>query len=333
MEILARIIISLCALSFFSVYCSQYLASDRSQLPLFAFSWWDDKGTFQAGDTATIKVKVLENADKIDRKVFKPTLSVNGKEGNSSYVSTVVSDFEGDPNEWKIFFTPIRVGLFNVLISEERYKLDDSSLHFQVEPGNMYPSVCVASWKGVRHEYEAGSKATLMVLLKDAFGNSISKKTQVSYLPDFKMSVLHENGSVASAPDIFNMGWIEFDYIVIEFIVTKAGKFSLSLEGGNQTLKGSPLPLKVNPGAIDVSNCIAKWNIESHAWQLSSKMEIFIHQLDKYGNLVSGLYPFDSEVVETGSNLSIPISDLHFQEVDAGIQLFSFSNFEPGNNI
>jgi len=60
-------------------------------------------------------------------------------------------------------------------------------------------------------------------------------------------------------------------------------------------------------------------------------MEIFIHQLDQYGNLVSGLYPFDSEVVETDTNLSIPISDLHFQEVDAGIQLFSFSNFEPGN--
>ncbi|WVY92063.1 hypothetical protein V8G54_037577 [Vigna mungo] len=297
--------------------------------------WWDDKGTFQAGDTATIKVKVLEN--KIDKKVFNPTLTVNGKEGNSSYVSTVLSDFERDPNEWKIFFTPIKVGLFNVLISEERYKVDDSSLHFQVEPGNMYPSVCVASWKGVRHEYEAGSKATLMVLLKDAFGNGISKTTQVSYLPDFKLSVLHENGSVASAPDIFNMGWTEFDYIVIEFIVTKAGKFSLSLEGGNQTLKGSPLPLKLDlsltklPGAIDVSNCIAKWNVESHAWQLSSKMEIFIHQLDKYGNLVSGLYPFDSEVVETDTNLSIPISDLHFQEVDAGIQLFSFSNFEPGN--
>jgi len=60
-------------------------------------------------------------------------------------------------------------------------------------------------------------------------------------------------------------------------------------------------------------------------------MEIFIHQLDKYGNLVSGLYPFDFEVVETDTNLSIPISDLHFQGVDAGIQLFSFSNFEPGN--
>ncbi|CAJ1963363.1 unnamed protein product [Sphenostylis stenocarpa] len=342
-----------CSVSLFRMYEPQ----DRSQLPLFAFSWWDDKGTFQAGDIATIKVKVLENADKIDKKAFNPILTVNGKKGNSSYVSTVLLDFEGDPNEWKINFTPIRVGLFNVLISEERYKVDDSSLHFQITlvlyvtkmvdtiptEGNMYPSVCVASWKGVRHEYVAGSKATIMVLLKDAFGNGISKTTEVSYLPDFKLSVLHENGSVASAPDIFNIGWTEFDYIVIEFVVTKAGKFSLSLEGGNQTLNGSPLPLKVNPvtiavllspsnpGTIDVSNCIAKWNIESHAWQLASKMEIFIYQLDEYGNLVSGLYPFDSEVVESDTNLSIPISDLHFQEVDAGIQLFSFSNFEPGN--
>lgn len=60
-------------------------------------------------------------------------------------------------------------------------------------------------------------------------------------------------------------------------------------------------------------------------------MEIFIHQLDQYGNLVSGLYPFDAEVVERDTNLSIPIADLHFEEVDPGIQLFSFGNYEPGN--
>ncbi|XP_061369324.1 protein GAMETE EXPRESSED 2, partial [Gastrolobium bilobum] len=304
---------------------------DSSKFPIFAFSWWDDKGTFLAGDTATVKVKVLENADKIDKNAFDPILTVNGKPGNSSYVSTVLSDFQGDSNNWKISFTPIRVGLFNVLINEDRYKVYDSSLHFQVEPGNMYPSVCVASWKGLKYEFVAGSKATIMVLLKDAFGNSISKTTQVSYLPDFNLFVLHENGSIANVPDISNMGWNEFDYIVIEFVVTKAGNFSLRIEGGNQTLNGSPLPLKVNPGAIDVSNCVAKWNIEPHACQLASKMEIFIHQLDQYGNLVSGLYPFDAEVVERDTNLSIPIADLHFEEVDAGIQLFSFSNSEPGN--
>ncbi|CAJ2658466.1 unnamed protein product [Trifolium pratense] len=308
-------------------------STDRSQLPMFAFSWWDDKGTFSAGEIATIKVKVLENGDKIDKNVFRPILNVNGKEGNSSYVSTVLFNFEGDFDNWKISFTPIRVGLFNVLINEDRYKVYDSSLHFNVEPGNMYPSVCVASWKGVKYEFEAGSKATIMVLLKDAFGNGISKTTQVSYMPDFRLFLLSENGSIVNEPDIFNMGWNEFDYIVIEFIVTIAGNFSLRIEGGNQTLNGSPLPLKVNPGVIDVTKCVAKWKIEHHAWQLSSKMEIFIHQLDQYGNLVSGLYPFDAEVVERDTNLTIPIADLHFQEVDAGIQLFSFGNWEPGNFI
>lgn len=114
----------------------------------------------------------------------------------------------------------------------------------------MYPSVCVASWKGMKYEFEAGSKATIMVLLKDSFGNSISKTTEVSYLPDFKLSMLNKNGSIASEPGISNMGWNEFDYIVIEFIVTKAGNFSLRIEGGNQTLNGSPLPLKVNPGCV-----------------------------------------------------------------------------------
>lgn len=109
--------------------------TDRSKLPMIAFSWWDDKGTFRAGDTATINVKVLENGDKIDRNAFHPILTVNGKEGNSSYVSSVLSNFEGDFNNWKISFTPFRVGLFNVLINEDRYKVYDSSLHFQVEPG------------------------------------------------------------------------------------------------------------------------------------------------------------------------------------------------------
>ncbi|KAI4317565.1 hypothetical protein L6164_025428 [Bauhinia variegata] len=326
-----HILISLSVFSFASLSCSKPSTSDRAALPKFAFSWLDDRNTFKAGDTAAIKVKVLENADKIDRSSFKLTLTVNGKAGNSSYASTVLLNFEGDPNDWRIFFTPIRIGLFNVLINEDNYQVYDSSLHFQVEPGSLYPSVCLASWKGLKNKFEAGEKASIMILLKDAFSNNISKTSEISYLPDFKLSVIHENGSIECEPNISNMGWNEFDYFVIEFIVTKAGNFSLHVEGGNQTLNGSPLPLKVKPGAIDISNCIAKWKFEPNAWQFSSKMEIFIHQLDNYGNLVPGLYAFDAEVIERETNLSIPVADLHFEEVDAGIQLFSFSNLEIGD--
>ena len=123
---------------------TQFLfAEEEKAKPEFAFSWLDDKDTFKAGDIATIKIKLLNNFDKLDKNVFKPTLSVNGKTGNNSYVSGVLTDFEGNPNDWKIFFTTITAGLFNVMINEDRYQVFDSSLHFQVEPGSniicLYP--------------------------------------------------------------------------------------------------------------------------------------------------------------------------------------------------
>ena len=84
-------------------------------------------------------------------------------------------------------------------------------------------------------------------------------------------------------------------------------------------------------GPVEVSNSVAKWKHEPNAWQLYSKMELFIHQQDQFGNLVPGLYDFDAEIIEKETDLSIPVPDLHFEEVVPGIQLFSFSNLEPGN--
>lgn len=62
-------------------------------------------------------------------------------------------------------------------------------------------------------------------------------------------------------------------------------------------------------------------------------MEASIHQLDLYGNPVPGWYAFDVEVLQKGSNLSVPISDLLFKEVGLGIQAFSFKLYEPGDFI
>lgn len=116
-------------------------------MPKFAFSWLDDKDTFRAGDTATIKIKVLGNFDSkgnasLDRSAFKPALTVNGKTGNSSYVSGVLLDTAGDPSTWQIVFTPILAGLFNLIIDDEPFKVMDSSLHFTVEPGLSFFLVC-----------------------------------------------------------------------------------------------------------------------------------------------------------------------------------------------
>ncbi|KAL5539922.1 hypothetical protein UlMin_043061 [Ulmus minor] len=328
LQILLHILISIMALSFFPFKLS---TSEESTKPEFDFSWSEDKETFKAGEVATIKIKVLSNFDKIDKNAFEPTLTVNGKTGNSSYVSEVLADFQGDSNNWKIFFTTISAGLFNVIINEDHYHVFDSSLHFQVQPGRIYPSVCVASWMDYNTEFEAGTRAGIRILPKDAYGNIFNSTSEDPSKYNFTLSALYENGSVASMPNITHTAWNGFGYIIIEFIVVEAGNLFLLVQGGNQTLIGSPLPIKVTPGPLEISNCVAKWNYEPKAWQLFSKMELFLHQQDQYGNLVPGLYEFDAEVVEKETNLSIPVSDLHFEEVSPGIQSFSFSNLEPGN--
>ncbi|XP_019053575.1 PREDICTED: protein GAMETE EXPRESSED 2 isoform X3 [Nelumbo nucifera] len=334
------IVILVFAVSLFTSFCTELSESGtlvERPLPKFAFSWLDDKNTFDAGDIATIKIKVLDyivnGENLLDGYPVNLTISVNGKSGNSSYISGVFSSLGGDCTDWSISFIPITVGLFNVMINDDYFAISDSSLHFLVLPGRMYPSVCVASWTDIVNEFVAGTKAAVMILPKDAFGNNISSISAEPYSYKFMLTALYENGSLASSLNITHVDWNEFGYLVVEFVVTIAGSFKLHIEGENQSLIGSPLPLKVKSGSLDTTNCLAKWNYGTNVLQIFSKLEIFIHQKDQYGNLVPGLYEFDAEVVEKGTNLSIPIADLQFKEVIPGIQLFSFSVLEPGEFV
>ena len=116
--------------------------------------------------------------------------------------------------------------------------------------GNIYPSVCVASWLGFVHEFEAGGQARVQILPKDAFGNKINETTEDLRVHNFTVSVFHANDSIASVPNISHFGWNHFCYIIMEFTVVEAGDLLLYVEGGNQSLNGSPLPFKVNPGGV-----------------------------------------------------------------------------------
>ncbi|KAL8528790.1 hypothetical protein ACS0TY_006304 [Phlomoides rotata] len=60
-------------------------------------------------------------------------------------------------------------------------------------------------------------------------------------------------------------------------------------------------------------------------------MEGYINQQDQYGNVVSGSYEFDVEVMEKGTNLSMPVADLVLKDFGHSVQSFSFSLHEPGS--
>lgn len=116
--------------------------------------------------------------------------------------------------------------------------------------GPFFPSVSVASWMGLAHEFVAGAKATLLILPKDAFGNNISSTSREPDYYNFTVFASYLNGSIASVPNITYMGWNEFGYVSIEFIATKSGSLLLNVAGGNKTLTGSPLTFNVNPGNL-----------------------------------------------------------------------------------
>lgn len=96
--------------------------------------------------------------------------------------------------------------------------------------------------------FNAGSKAAVSILPKDAFGNNATTAAEPLESHNFTVSILHGNGSCVAVPSIVYVGRNELGLIVIEFVLTMSGNFSLQVLGQGSNLDGSPLPFIVNPG-------------------------------------------------------------------------------------
>ena len=76
--------------------------------------------------------------------------------------------------------------------------------------------------------------------------------------------------------------------------------------------------------------CQGQWKDEINNIKIFSRLEFLVYPRDQFGNLVPGFYPFDAGVVKKETNLSIPVTDLSFEEMDGGIPFLSFIVTEPG---
>ncbi|XP_019107950.2 protein GAMETE EXPRESSED 2 isoform X1 [Beta vulgaris subsp. vulgaris] len=200
-----------------------------------------------------------------------------------------------------------------------------------VDEGPMHPAVSIVSWMDYVNEFVAGTRAMALILPKDALGNTIPSTNAELSSYIFDVSESFVNNSAANSLTVTCLGWNNHGYLQIEFIASSAGDLLLHVQRRNETLRGSPLPFVVHPGPIHVSKCVGKWKYDTNIAQYQSQMEMFIYQLDIYGNLVSDLYSFDAEIVEKSTKLSMPVPDLNFRVSSPGVQLLSFTALEPGN--
>ncbi|XP_062193705.1 protein GAMETE EXPRESSED 2 isoform X2 [Phragmites australis] len=318
----------LLCMSTLSPSLAQQHSSQQTPMPSFAFSWLGDKAAFQAGDTAVIMVWALD-LPAGRRSSFSFSVSVNGKKGNSSYITDVAAHLGGDPASWNITFVPLRAGDFVALVAEERLGVGVSSLQFTVTAAGVHPSASLVSWM-FYSGYVAGSKAFVCVVPKDAFGNDVACGTDMPGDGYFMVSGSYVNGSAVEFLDFQFNGWTEDGCLSFEFGQTLAGDFLVHIFGNNTELRDSPLLLTVKPGLLDIAKSTCSWKHGTNILQIFSKLEIFIYQKDTFGNIVPEIHPFNALVVDRASNLSVPVVDLPIEAVADGVQLLSFNVVEPG---
>lgn len=130
----------------------------------------------------------------------------------------------------------------------DRYTYADHYLIFVKYLGKMYPAAGILSWRDGVDEFIAGTRAEVLILPKDAFGNNVSSITEGSKHYNFTLSASTSNGIPANILNTTFKGWNQLEFLCIEFITATAGSLLLHVEIENQTLHGSPLPFMVNPG-------------------------------------------------------------------------------------
>ncbi|CAN8255392.1 unnamed protein product [Cochlearia groenlandica] len=179
--------------------------------------WLYNQHKFKAGETAIVVIRVPENKTNI---LFQPTLSVNGKTGNISYIIGVSMKFNFHNSTGTISFIPIKTGFFNIFIEDKNYNVSDYSLNFEARA--------------------------------DAFGNNVFFSDTNMEQEGFSLSLSNQNGTIDSYINLVPyVRWFAPGYVSIEFALVTSGKFLLRAEKEGQKLNGGTLlPLEFDTHVV-----------------------------------------------------------------------------------
>ncbi|KAL4565768.1 hypothetical protein LXL04_029873 [Taraxacum kok-saghyz] len=309
--------------------------------PQFSFSFEDNRIVYRTGELVRLSATAYYNDNpKTYKYPFNPNMTLSNsigrdeKMGNSSYITGVYNTFGNDIRDFRIHFIPIMVGHFHIWIHQENL-MEGSSLQYDATPAEIYVPGGIVSWMGDDDSFVAGSKAAIKILPKDPFGNNVTLESEGQKINNIVFAVFatHRNGSDARVLDVNHRGWNGNGYLTIDFTVVTSGTLLLHVKHENLHLIRSPLTFTVDPGPLDIGNCMPEWRPATVFFQLFSTMETYIYLRDRFGNLVPEFYDFEFEVIDTYTGLALPIGDIKFEKVVPGIQLLSFKLPTPGQRV
>ncbi|EFJ27231.1 hypothetical protein SELMODRAFT_412212 [Selaginella moellendorffii] len=257
------------------------------------FAWWfNDTNSFVAGSAATLYImqKDAFNNSGVQKVVFYPKLS----------------------------------GTFYLQIGNNSQVVQKSPLRYDVTAGPLSVIDSFAKWPSGINTFEAGSLASVMIMLVDTYGNSVVNA-------NFSLSPYFLDSGTFSRIN-FNFTYPTSGYWSAGFTPIEAGQYLVRVGSGTVELPSSPLTFSVVSGPVSVRDCVGSWLNYNSVFQTGGLATFLVLQMDAYGNNVSlatgsiDVYEFISFVQNMADGKVMPQTVIQLQPPEIGSAYRTFTH-------
>ncbi|EFJ04829.1 hypothetical protein SELMODRAFT_432046 [Selaginella moellendorffii] len=286
------------------------------------FAWWfNDTNSFVAGSAATLYIM---QKDAFNNSVSNKT----GRAFGYKFVFSVIYDVPSNTTAYKetfnVVFYPKLSGTFYLQIGNNSQVVQKSPLRYDVIAGPLSVIDSFAKWPSGINTFEAGSLASVMIMLVDTYGNSVVN-ANFSLSPSFL-----DSGTFSRIN--FNFTYPTSGYWSAGFTPIEAGQYLVRVGSGTVELPSSPLTFSVVSGPVSVRDCVGSWLNYNSVFQTGGLATFLVLQMDAYGNNVSlatgsiDVYEFIAFVQNMADGKVMPQTVIQLQPPEIGSAYRTFTH-------
>ncbi|KAI5070467.1 hypothetical protein GOP47_0014810 [Adiantum capillus-veneris] len=193
-------------------------------------------------------------------------------------------------------------GDYSLYVGDGNYDAADSPLSYKILNGPLSIANSPGIWRNESNIFKAGTEAFLLVLLQDAYNNTIDDFVNFS----LSFSIANDSNSLIVATTKVDKEVFEFVkdspgpvavttsfdkenvYERIRFNLTSAGRYILEVKYNDTSIMGSPFSFTVAPGPLSaISSMGGPWLDDKNNFRVGQIGVLVVHLEDIYGNKIS----------------------------------------------
>ncbi|MCO5605623.1 hypothetical protein L7F22_059806 [Adiantum nelumboides] len=301
--------------------------SSDPYIPNYDVMWRGDLNSFRPSEQAILEITprdLLNNTIEVTLLSQDPfanlQISTSRKNGLGS---TPIITSSSKIDQQVVFNVSTIAGDYFLYVGDGKSNVADSPLSYKILNGPLSIANSPGVWPNGSNIFKAGTETFLLVLLQDAYNNTIDEVVNFS----LSFNIANEStGLVATTtkltdknafdfakdfPDLFSLT-TSFDkenvYERIRFNITSAGSYMISVKYNGTSVKGSPFLFIIAPGFLSAQNSVGgPWLDNKNTFKVGEKGALIVQLADIYGNKLSA-----SDGIPMNMNSTVNCNDGQF---------------------